>query len=113
MASTSYKAQILLAYQALKKDPKLGIRIATNIYQVDRTTLGRWQRGIRSLRDSAPKSRKLTDLEEKTIVQYIINLDSHSFPPRLIKVKDMANRLLADRDAPRVGPRWASNFVKR
>ena len=25
----------------------------------------------------------------------------------------MANRLLADRDAPRVGPRWASNFVKR
>ena len=25
----------------------------------------------------------------------------------------MANRLLADRDAPPVGPRWASNFVKR
>ncbi|RKL07269.1 hypothetical protein BFJ70_g16936 [Fusarium oxysporum] len=25
----------------------------------------------------------------------------------------MANRLLADRDAPPVGKRWASNFVKR
>ena len=25
----------------------------------------------------------------------------------------MANRLLADRDAPQVGKRWASNFVKR
>src|ERR1700744_5521393 len=25
----------------------------------------------------------------------------------------MANRLLADRAAPRVGKRWASNFVKR
>ena len=28
-------------------------------------------------------------------------------------VEDMANRLLADRDAPPVGKRWASNFVKR
>jgi len=25
----------------------------------------------------------------------------------------MANRLLADRDAPPVGKRWASNFVKQ
>lgn len=28
-------------------------------------------------------------------------------------VEDMAIRLLAARDAPRVGSRWASNFVKR
>jgi hypothetical protein len=28
-------------------------------------------------------------------------------------VEEMANRLLADRDAPPVGKRWASNFVKR
>jgi hypothetical protein len=28
-------------------------------------------------------------------------------------VKDIANRLLATRDAPRVRTRWASNFVKR
>ena len=28
-------------------------------------------------------------------------------------VEDMANRLLTTRDAPRVGTRWAYNFVKR
>jgi hypothetical protein len=25
----------------------------------------------------------------------------------------MANKLLADRDAPYVGPRWVSNFIKQ
>ncbi|RKL01573.1 hypothetical protein BFJ70_g17402 [Fusarium oxysporum] len=30
-----------------------------------------------------------------------------------LRHKEMANILLADRDAPPVGKRWASNFVKR
>ena len=104
---------MILAYQALKRDPKLSIRTAATLYGVDRKTLGRRKHGIASQRDCTPKSRKLTNLEESTIVQYIIDLDSRSFPPRLAEVEDMANRLLADRAAPRVGPRWASNFVKR
>ncbi|KAL0933617.1 transposase [Colletotrichum truncatum] len=60
-----------------------------------------------------PNSRNLSDLEEKTIVEYILDLDARSFPPRLSGVEEMANRLLAERDAPPVGKRWASNFVKR
>jgi hypothetical protein len=55
----------------------------------------------------------LTDLEESVIVQYILELDSKGFPPRLSGVEDMANRILAQRDAPRVGVNWASTFVKR
>jgi hypothetical protein len=47
------------------------------------------------------------------IVQYILDLDSKGFPPRLYGVEDMANRLLAERNAGRVGTRWASNFIKR
>jgi hypothetical protein len=58
-------------------------------------------------------SRKLSDLEEQTIVQYILDLDTRGFPPRLCGVEEMANRLLAERDAPSVGQRWASNFIKR
>jgi hypothetical protein len=55
----------------------------------------------------------MTDLEESVILEYILDLDCKGFPPRLSGVEDMANRLLADRDAPRVGTRWAANFVKR
>ncbi|KAF5255628.1 hypothetical protein FOXYS1_13950, partial [Fusarium oxysporum] len=47
------------------------------------------------------------------IYQFILNLDSRGFPPRLRCVEEMANRLLADREMPPVGKRWASNFVKR
>lgn len=35
------------------------------------------------------------------------------FPPRRCGLQDMANQLLADRDAPPVGANWASKFVKR
>ncbi|KAL9572022.1 hypothetical protein ACKAV7_003739 [Fusarium commune] len=66
-----------------------------------------------SQRDTTPKSRKLSDLEEQAIIRFILDLDSRGFPPRLRGIEEMANRLLADRDAPPVGKRWASNFVKR
>jgi hypothetical protein len=80
---------------------------------VDYYALRRRQKGIQSRRDTIPNSRRLSDLEEQIIVQFILDLDSRGFPPRLRGVEDMANRLLADRDAPTVGKRWASNFVGR
>ncbi|KAI8416172.1 hypothetical protein FOFC_02490 [Fusarium oxysporum] len=106
-------SEILLALRALQNDPKLSLRRAAGIYQVRYWTLHRRQKGILSTRDSIPKSRKLSDLEEQIIVQFILDLDSRGFPPRLRCVEEMANRLLADREMPPVGKRWASNFVKR
>ena len=50
---------------------------------------------------------------EQAIVQYILDLDSRGFPPRLLAVEEMANRLLAARDILPVGKRWAHNFVRR
>jgi hypothetical protein len=113
MPRLNNEANILLALQALQNDPKLSLRRAASIYTVSWKTLGRRQKGIQSQRDATPKSRKLSDLEEQTIVQFILDLDSRGFPPRLRCVEEMGNRLLADRDAPPVGKRWASNFVKR
>jgi hypothetical protein len=75
--------------------------------------LSRRQRGQKPRRDRIANLRKLTDLEESVILQHILNLDSKGFPPRYRGVEDMANQILAERDAGRVGPRWAANFVKR
>ncbi len=47
------------------------------------------------------------------LIQHILDLATKGFPPRLSVVEDMANQLLATRDASRVGKHWASNFVKR
>jgi len=55
----------------------------------------------------------LTKLEEKTIVDYVLDLDSRSYPPRMSAVEDMANHVLQDRGQPRVGKNWTTNFIKR
>ena len=113
MQHRSDEKDIILAIQAMERDPELSARGAARLYSVDHTTLCRRRRGRLSRRDSVPKSRKLTDLEESTIVQYVLDLDSRAFPPNLARVGDMANQLLRDRDASPVGKRWATNFVKR
>ncbi|KAJ0129330.1 Uncharacterized protein HZ326_27568 [Fusarium oxysporum f. sp. albedinis] len=113
MSQTNYEARILLALHAYQNNPNLGLKRAAKTYKVGYGTLWRRHNGIQSQRDTTPKSRKLSDLEEQIIVQFILDLDSREFPPRLRGVEEMANRLLADRNAPPVGKRWASNFVKR
>ena len=113
MVITSNEAQLILALTALEKDPNLKVATAANIYNVDRSTLRRRRAGRPARRDIPANSRKLTDLEEQTIVRYIIELYIRVFYPRLAYVEDMANRLLRERDAPPVGIRWAHNFVKR
>jgi hypothetical protein len=113
MESPNKESQVVLAIQAIQKTPNLSIRAAARIYMVDRSTLGKRLKGITVRHDTMPNSRKPTNLEESTNIQYILDLDSRFFLPRLCGVEDIANRLLADRDAPPVGVNWAINFVKR
>ncbi|KAJ0124110.1 Uncharacterized protein HZ326_31474, partial [Fusarium oxysporum f. sp. albedinis] len=113
MSQPNEEGRILLALQALQNNPKLSIRRAANIYNVNRSTLRRRQNGAQSRRDWTPGSRKLSNLEEKTLVRFILKLDSQGFPPKLSFVEAMANCLLADRNASPVGMHWANNFIKR
>ncbi|KAG6990148.1 Tigger transposable element-derived protein 6 [Fusarium oxysporum f. sp. conglutinans] len=113
MSQPSNEARILLALQALQNNPKLRLRRAATIYKVGYSTLRDRRNGIQSRSDWVPKSRKLSDLEEQIIVQFLLDLDSRGFPARLRFVEEIANSLLADRDASPVGKRWAHNFVKR
>ena len=68
MQHRSDEKDIILAIQAMERDPELSARGAARLYSVDHTTLCRRRRGRLSRRDSIPKSRKLTDLEESTII---------------------------------------------
>jgi len=113
METTSYEARINLALEAIQRDPKLSNRAAAKIYALNKDTLRDRRAGRPVRRDIPANSRKLTDLEEQTIIQYIVELCTRAFHPRLCYVEDMANRLLRERDAPPVGKRWAYNFVKR
>jgi hypothetical protein len=105
MSSTSYEARVTLALKAIQINKNLSLRAAAKIYNVDHTTLSRRRAGRPTRHDIPANSRKLTDLEEETIVQYILELGARSFPPRLCSVEDMANQLLRARDASSVGQR--------
>jgi hypothetical protein len=66
-----------------------------------------------SQRDTHPRSSGLQKTKDEALIYYIKNLDAQGFTPTLRSVEDMANQLRAARGDKPVGPRWASNFVKR
>jgi hypothetical protein len=105
MNSNSKKSRVILALQALENDPCLTARRSAKIYSALYSTVLDRRSGRPSRRDIQPNSRMLTDLEESVIVQYVLDLDSKGFPPRLCGVEDIANRLLAERNTRRVGTR--------
>ena len=113
MESSSNERRIILALQAIKRDPKLSVRAAAKIYNIPQTTLRDRRAGKRSRLDIPANSRKLTNLEEEAIIQHILDLDSQGISPRKKNVEDMANRLFAARNGGHVGVHWADNFIMR
>ena len=113
MAKQSKEANVISALHALDRDPKLSIREAARIYTISDRTLRRRRNKIPSRADTIPKSRKLTNEEEIHLIQYILDLDSRSQPPRLRDVEAMANRLLELRHDIPVGRNWVASFIKQ
>jgi hypothetical protein len=107
------EADIHLAILAINQNQIQSRRRAATIYSVPETTLCHRRAGIAARRDCEPKSKKLSKLEEEVITEYILDLDSRGFPPTLGAVRDMADKLLAERGAGQVGTHWPRNFVKR
>lgn len=56
---------------------------------------------------------KLTELEEDVVLRNVLDKIDRGFAPRVVDVGDMANILLAERGARRVGKHWVNNFIKR
>jgi len=91
MESLPKESRIILALEALKKDPKLSVRKAAAIYDIPRSSLGDRRAGIQPRRELPANSRKLTDLEEKVILERVLDLDARGFPPRLSDLREMAD----------------------
>src|SRR4051794_31698180 len=111
--SSDQEGRIDLAIQALELGQFESIRAAAESYDIKWERLRDRLNGIPARRDCAPNTRKLTSYEEEAIVQYILDLDSRGFPPRPRDVQEMADLLLAERDASPVGKNWATNFINR
>ena len=62
------EVRLLLALQALQDDKNLSLRKVAEIYDINYITLFYWRAGWLARRDIPANLRKLTDLEEKTII---------------------------------------------
>jgi hypothetical protein len=110
---TSEEGNIVLAIQELNKNATLSVRLLARDYLVPRSTLRGRRAGVLCRADCKPKSMKLTETEESAIIQHILELDGRGFPPTKSMVRQMANKLLAERQGDPVGKKWPDNFVNR
>ena len=109
----SNEASISLAIQAISYNQIPSVNRAAATFNCPRTTVRRRRVGIAARRDYQPNSKKLTELEEEVITRHVLDLDARGFAPTLGAVRDLANKLLAERGASDVGRDWPRNFVKR
>jgi hypothetical protein len=110
------EGRIALAMQAIKQGHISSVRAAAQTYDVPKSTLRRRVKGIEARRDSIPLNRKLTTIEESTLVEWILSMDQRGLPVRSDSIRQMANLLLQKRSQDSsltVGQRWVYNFIQR
>jgi hypothetical protein len=113
MAVLSKESRVLLAIEAIRSTPRMSIRSAAKAYDLPEASIRHRMNGRPAKFDSRNAHLNLTLAEEEAIVQYVLHLDSRGFSPRRADVEEMANLLLAKRDAQRVGKRWTERFIQR
>jgi hypothetical protein len=105
------EGRIDLALQAYTSGYFRSIPRAADAFNVRHQRLYDRLHGITSRPQIRLNCLKLTATEEQTIVQYILDLDSRGFAPRLYEVADMADKLLTTRGGIPVGKNWPGRFV--
>jgi hypothetical protein len=113
MPAQIQEARVVLAINAIRAANGLSIRQAAKVYDIPRATLHHRMNGRVTKAEKRNGRHQVTPTEEETLVQYVLDLDSRGFPPRLSAVEDMANLLRATRHEKPVGTLWAHRFVRR
>jgi len=117
--SVQKEGRIALAIQAFRQGQFNSLKAACISYDVLYSTTRDRVKGRVPRRDLQPKNRKLTELEESTLIQWILSMENRGLPIRLESIRQMADILLQKRSTadpknqPTVGKCWPSNFVRR
>ena len=95
--ATEQEGRILIALQAYKKGQIKSLRAAAQLYDIPKSTLQDRATGMASRVEKRWYSYKLTQLEEDSLSQWILSMDSRGAAPRPSTIREMANILLATR----------------
>jgi hypothetical protein len=115
--SIQKEARIDLAINGIKKKQFSSQRHATRVCKVVRSTLQGRLKGVRPRKGSPAKNRLLRQTEEDELVRWILEIERRGFPPFIIDVKRLAERLIQRRgesqQPPPIGKLWVYRFVSR
>jgi len=109
------EGKVLLALSDLQNDRVKSIRAAAKLYDIPYRTLAARANGRAARVDKRPSGHKLTQLEEDSLSEWILSMDSRGAAPRSSTVQEMVNILLAvygDSLPDTVGKNWPSSFIQ-
>ena len=113
---TSREGRLSLAIAAYRNNQKQSLRALAKVYDVPESTLRTRLRGTQPRSETVSARRRLSPIEEQSLVQWILDLDRRGFPPHIIDVRRMADTLLAargqDPPPPPTGKCWVSRFIQ-
>lgn len=110
---------LLLAIKAIKDGRYASVAAAARAFNVPVSTLKHRIKGRQFWNESRPSGHKFTALEEKSMENWLLSMDSRGAALTHAMLRDMANLLLQSRElthsdpAPKVGKNWTTEFVKR
>ena len=97
MLEQSKEARILLAIEALRSNSKLSVYKAATIYNILSSSLHDRMNSKTTKAEIQQKNRLLSELEEKVLLEYIIDLDNQGFSSKIESVEDIANYIFKKR----------------
>jgi hypothetical protein len=104
-----------LAIASFNANPQQSFRRLARLYNVPRTTLQTRLQGVTPKHEITRVNRRLSPVEEQSLVQWILDLDRCGIPPQIIDVRRMADVLLPARGQnpppPPLGKNWVSRWV--
>jgi hypothetical protein len=114
--SATQEGKILLALNDIQNGRVKSTRAAAKLYNRPYSTLHARTQGRISRVDKRPSGHKLTQLEEDSLTELILSMDSRGAAPRQSTVREMANNLLAargDTSPVTVSKNWPAAFIDR
>jgi hypothetical protein len=94
---TSREGRISLAIASYRNNPKQSVRALAKAYDVPQSTLYTRVHSTLPRSETVSVNRKLSPIEEQSLVQWILDLDRRGFPPHIIDVRRIADVLLTAR----------------
>jgi hypothetical protein len=99
----SSEADVTMANKAFNQGQFESNLAAAQAFKVSHITLRERRNGRPCRADCTPNSKKLTEIEERSIIDHALDLDTRGFQLNLDMLRDMADKLLQDRGQRRVG----------